>query len=136
MATTAQINVNLLIGKVTEAVTVQGKRSASAAPAAPAVAQRIKVGGNVQISRLLRQARPVYPAELQELGVEGTVRLQAVISKEGIPIDLRAVPSSVDSRLVPLAMDAVSQWRYSPTLLNGEPVETVTTIDVTFTLNQ
>jgi TonB family protein len=132
----AQIDVNLLIGKISEAVTVQGKRSATAVPPAPAVAQRIKVGGNIQMSRLLRQPRPVYPAELQQLGVEGTVRLQAVISKEGIPIDLRAVPSSVDPRLVPLAMDSVSQWRYSPTLLNGEPVETVTTIDVTFTLNQ
>ncbi|MDR3699635.1 MAG: M56 family metallopeptidase [Candidatus Sulfopaludibacter sp.] len=132
----AQINVNLLVGKISETVTVQGKRSATAAPPVPAVAQRIKVGGMVQISRLLRQPRPVYPDELQQLGVEGTVRLQAVISKEGIPIDLRAVPSSVDPRLVPLAMDAVSQWRYSPTLLNGEPVETATTIDVTFTLNQ
>ncbi len=132
----AQINVNLLVGKVSEAVTVQGKRSGTAVPAAPAVAHRIRVGGMVQISRPLRQTRPVYPDDLQQLGVEGTVRLQAVISKEGIPIDLRAVPSSVDPRLVPLAMDAVSQWRYSPTLLNGEPVETVTTIDVTFTLNQ
>jgi TonB family protein len=132
----AQINVNLQVGKISEMVTVQGKRSATAVPPPPAAPQRIKVGGNVQVSRLLRRPRPVYPAELQQLGVEGTVRLQAVISKEGIPINLRAVANDVDPRLVPLAIDAVSQWRYSPTLLNGEPVETATTIDVAFTLNQ
>ncbi len=131
----AQINVNLQVGSISESVTVQGKRSAVATPQA-ATNGRIKVGGNVQPARLVRQPRPQYPAELQQEGVEGTVTLTAIISKDGIPMSLHVVPSSVDSRLVPLALDAVGQWRYSPMLLNGEPVETVTRIDVTFKLDQ
>lgn len=129
-----QINANLSLGSMSEAVTVQGKKSATA-PAPQTAPQRIRVGGNVQPARLVRQQRPVYPAELQQLGVEGTVQLKAIISKEGVPISLQVV-GSPDPRLVPLALDAVGQWRYQPTLLNGEPVETATTIDVAFTLGQ
>jgi TonB family protein len=132
----AQINANLEIGAISESVTLSAKRPATVTPSVATGAQRIKVGGNVQQARVLSQVRPVYPVELQQLGVEGTVMLRAIISKEGIPMSLRAVSSSVDPRLVPLAMDAVAQWRYSPTLLNGEPVETITNIDVSFTLDQ
>ena len=131
----AQINVNLQIGAISETVTIQGKRSAVVTPKAD-VSGRIRVGGMVQMARLVRQTRPVYPAELQQLGIEGTVKLTAVISKDGIPTSLHVVPTSVDPRLVPLALDAVGQWRYQPVLLNGEPVETVTSIDVNFTLDQ
>ncbi|SPE39621.1 TonB family protein [Candidatus Sulfopaludibacter sp. SbA3] len=129
----ALVNANLETGAVSQTLTVQGKRPATVTPSVTAP-ERIKVGGNVQQARLVRQVRPVYPSELQQLGVEGTVMLRAIISREGIPMSLRAVSSSVDERLVDLAMDAVRQWRYQPMLLNGEPVETVTTIDVTFTL--
>ena len=130
------INVNMALGTISATVTVSGKKPATVTPNVATAPGRIKVGGNVQQPHLVRQVRPVYPPELQQLGVEGTVSLQAIISKDGVPMSLRALSSSTDPRLIPLAMDAVSQWLYSPALLNGEPVETVTTIDVTFTLDQ
>ena len=83
----------------------------------------------------MRQTRPVYPPELQQLGVEGTVILRAIISKDGAVLHPQVV-NSVDPRLAKAALDAVAQWQYQPTLLNGEPVETLTTIDVNFQLEQ
>jgi protein TonB len=69
-------------------------------------------------------------------GVEGTVKLQAIIGKDGSIQSLSSISWSVDQGLVAAAMDAVKQWRYKPTLLNGEPIEVMTTIDVNFTLSQ
>lgn len=132
---TSQVNVNLTLGEVTETVQVTGHKPSSGTAPQAAPVQRIFVGGNVQMSKLVRQPRPAYPPELQQLGVEGTVQLQAVISKDGVPINLKVINNGVDQRLVPLALDAVQEWRYSPTLLNGQPVETITSIDVSFKLN-
>jgi TonB family protein len=88
----------------------------------------------VQPSRLLKQAKPVYPDELQQLGVQGTVTIKAVISKEGTVLNPVVVNTSIDPRLAKLALDAVSQWAYAPTLLNGQPVEVLTSIDIDFRL--
>jgi TonB family protein len=133
----AQVNANLSVGAATETVTVKGVRSAFVAPVpAPAPQGRIRVGGNVQPARIVRQPRPEYPAELQQAGIEGTVVLRAVISKAGEPISIQVVGTGVDQRLAAAAAKAVAQWRYSPALLNGEPVETMVTIDLAFTLDQ
>jgi protein TonB len=67
--------------------------------------------------------------------VEGTVALRAIVSKTGSLLSIVPVKTSVDPRLVSAAIAAVSLWQYQPTLLNGEPVEVITTIDVTFRLN-
>ena len=69
-------------------------------------------------------------------GVEGTVLLRAVISKEGTPLNLEVFNRLVDARLVEAAIDGVRQWRYQPTLLNGAPVEVVTEIQVNFRLER
>jgi len=61
--------------------------------------------------------------------------LRAIVSKDGALLHVTQVNNSVDPRLVRAAMAAVPLWRYQPTLLNGEPVEVITTIDVTFRLN-
>ena len=66
--------------------------------------------------------------------VQGTVKFEAKISKEGTIEDLKVV--SGPPLLIQAALDAVKQWLYKPTLLNGEPVEVLTTIDVNFTLSQ
>ncbi len=92
------------------------------------------MGGNVQPAKLLQQVQPIYPTGAQQEGVEGTVLLEAVISKEGAPMGLKAVNSVVDQRLVDAAIEAVRYWRYKPTLLNGQPVEVVTTMSVIFQL--
>ena len=66
--------------------------------------------------------------------IQGTVRFEAVIAKDGTIQQLRLV--SGHPLLIPSAQEAVKQWVYQPTQLNGEPVEVATTIDVNFTLSQ
>jgi protein TonB len=78
----------------------------------------------------------VYPALAQQSGIEGTVLLEAVIGKDGSVANSRVVNSLVHPSLVEAAMEAVKQWLYKPTLLNGEPIEVVTTIAVKFRLAQ
>ncbi len=97
---------------------------------------RVKVGGNVQVAKLVRQPRPVYPADLQAAGVEGTVMLQAIVGKDGSVLSLKLIKSAGNQALDDAAVAAVKQWQYQPTLLNGEPVETMTTISVGFQLEQ
>ena len=99
-----------------------------------ATPQRIRVGGNVQQAKLVRQPRPVYPPLAKQARIQGVVKLNAIISRDGTIQNLSVI--SGHPLLVPAAMDAVKQWVYQPTLLNGEPVEVVTQIDVNFTLSQ
>jgi len=94
---------------------------------------RIRVGGQVQNARLISQIKPVYPPLARQARIQGTVRLHAVIAKDGSVQRLEVL--SGHPLLVQAALDAVRQWRYQPTLLNGEPVEVETTVDVVFTLS-
>ena len=98
------------------------------------VQQRIRQGGSVQAALLVNKVQPVYPPLARQTRISGTVRLHAIISKAGTIQSLEVM--SGHPLLVRAAMDAVQQWRYKPTLLNGEPVEVDTTIDVIFSLNQ
>jgi TonB family protein len=97
------------------------------------VARPIKVGGNVVAANLINPVKPVYPPELQRAGVQGTVKFEAILSKDGLATNIRVI-SSPDPGLTQAALDAVQQWRYKPTMLNGESVEVQTTIDVNFSL--
>jgi periplasmic protein TonB len=101
-------------------------------PPKPVTPQRIRVGGNVQAASLLRQVQPVYPQIARTAHISGTVLLHAVIAKDGTIQELTYV--SGPALLMRAAMDAVREWRYKPTLLNGEPVEVDTTIQVVFSL--
>ena len=129
----ASLEVNLQVGAVSETLEVVGKGPAPA-PRAATTPVRIRVGGNVQATRLLKQTRPVYPADAQAAGIEGTVLLRAIISKDGTLLNLSSISQSADPELVQAAIDAAKQWRYQPTLLNGQPVEVITTITVNFRL--
>jgi protein TonB len=95
---------------------------------------RIRVGGNVQRAMQLSAPPPIYPQLAKAQRVQGVVKLQAVISKDGTIEQLSVL--SGHPLLIGAAMDAVKKWRYKPTLLNGEPVEIITQIDVNFTLTQ
>lgn len=97
--------------------------------AAPA---RIKQGGNVTAASIVTQTRPLYPALARQARIQGNVVLHAIIDKDGRVAQLEVV--SGHPLLVQAALDAVKQWRYKPTLLNGDPVEVDTTITVTFTM--
>ena len=93
----------------------------------------IRVGGNVQSARSIKRVPPVYPVEARQAGISGTVRLHVIIAKDGTIDQLELV--SGHPLLAQAALDAVRQWTYQPTLLNGKPVEVDTTIDVVFSLN-
>jgi TonB family protein len=94
---------------------------------------KIRIGGEVAQSNLVRKVQPVYPVSAKSAGVQGTVELEVVISKDGVPAELRVVSSPSDD-LSNSALEAVRHWRYRPTLLNGNPVEIVTTVIVNYTL--
>lgn len=109
--------------------------TAKAPPSAPlpppkAAPNRIRLGEAVQASKLIAHPQPKYPPLAKDVGIEGAVRLEAVIGKDGTVQDLKAL--SGRPLLVNAAIGAVRQWRYHPTLLNGMPVEVETTITVVF----
>jgi periplasmic protein TonB len=114
---------------------VIGGAGSTAAPPPPKVTpKRISVGGNVQAAHLVNRVQPIYPPLARQTRISGTVKLHAIIGKNGAVEQLQVV--SGHPLLVQSALDAVKQWRYQPTLLNGEPVEVDTEIDVIFSLAQ
>jgi protein TonB len=96
--------------------------------------QRIKVGGNVQSMQLITKVPPVYPQLAKTARVSGVVHLAVIIAKDGTIQEIHSLGGP--ALLIQSAMDAVKQWVYRTTLLNGEPVQVETTIDVNFTLNE
>lgn len=94
---------------------------------------RLRVGANVQQARLVSKTVPGYPPLAKQARIQGTVRFNALIGPDGHVKNLRL--ESGHPLLIESAMVAVQQWVYQPTLLNGNPVEVVTSIDVEFTLN-
>jgi TonB family protein len=105
--------------------------SAPANPPAPKP-MRIRVGGKVAAANLVHQVVPVYPQGGKEQRIQGTVLLHAVIAHDGTVQTLEYVSGPPELR--DSAMNAVNQWRYKPTLLNGQPVEVDTAIAVVYTL--
>ena len=129
---TVRADLYLNLGNITETVTVDGGVGGAEPAGTP---QRIRVSGNVQASKMVKQVRPVYPVEAKKAGVQGTVRMRAVVGKEGdvLGLTLLMAPSA---ELARSAMEAVNQWKYTPTLLNGVPVEIQTEVDVNYTLTK
>ena len=87
----------------------------------------------VQESKLVRRVEPVYPEQALREGIQGTVRLTIVINEEGFVYELRAMEGN-NPILEAAAIDAVKQWQYSPTLLNGMPVPAQAMVTVVFNL--
>jgi len=130
---TTTVNARLEIGQVSESLVVKGPAAAPAPRASsPNASQRIRVGGNVQACKLIAKIDPVYPPDLKAQGITGTVVLRAVVTKEGYLSNLQVANTDVNAGLATAALDAVRHWLYQPTLLNGEPVEVLTTITVDF----
>jgi beta-lactamase regulating signal transducer with metallopeptidase domain len=123
----ARADMRLEIGQVSEHVAVTGPRNGAPPAKITGTPQRIRVGGNVSPVKLIRQTKPEFPAGAPE----GSVVIRAVISMDGAVLN-PVVVNTVDERLAAAALDAVKQWLYQPTFLNGNPVETATTITVEF----
>jgi protein TonB len=108
-----------------------------AAPAAavppPMLPKQVVVGGRVKMARLIHRVEPQYPPLARQMRTSGVVELVGIIATDGRIRELKL--RSGNPLLAPAALEAVRQWVYEPTLLNGEPVELVAAISVTFRLN-
>ena len=112
---------------------VMGSAFGSGAPkiqAAPP--KKISISAGVSAGMLIQKTQPIYPPIAKAARMQGTVILQATISKTGVIENLRVV--SGPAMLQQAALDAVKTWRYRPYLLNNEPVEVETTVNVIFSL--
>lgn len=113
--------------------------SAGAAPASNAAGvqetngQAIRVGGEFEQAKLIYKVQPVYPPSAKAAGIQGRVTLDVTISKDGVPEDIQVISSPSDD-LTQSALEAVRQWRYSSTLLNGQPVAVAAQVNVNYTL--
>ena len=94
---------------------------------------RLQVGGNVHLGELIRRVEPRYPALARTARISGTVELEAVVGIDGRIRELKL--KSGNPLLAPAAIEAVRQWIYTPTTLNGDPVEIIAPITITFRLN-
>jgi protein TonB len=107
-----------------------GNGNAPKVQAAPP--KKVNISAGVAIGMLIQKTTPIYPPIAKAARVSGTVVLQATISKSGTIENLRVM--SGPAMLQQAALEAVRQWRYRPYLLNNDPVEVDTTVNVIFTL--
>ena len=114
-----------------DAVAAKKKADAAAAKAKAQMAP-LRIGGQIKAPNKIKDVKPVYPAIAQSARVAGVVTIEATIGPDGKVIDAKVV------RSIPLldqaALDAVRQWEYMPTLLNGVPVPVLVTVTINFTL--
>jgi protein TonB len=101
-------------------------------PPKPVKREALRVGGNVQESKLIRKVEPVYPELAKRARVSGVVILVVTVDEEGNVTDVKV--NKGHALLNEAAVNAVRQWKYSPTTLNGEPVPVIATVTVIFNL--
>jgi TonB family protein len=114
-----------------EAVAAKQKADAAAARAKAKMVAPLRIGGQIKAPLKIKDVKPVYPAIARSARVAGAVTMEATIGPDGKVIDAKVV------RSIPLldqaALDAVRQWEYTPTLLNGVPVPVLVTVTINFT---
>ena len=128
--------ITLQVGTLSESISVRSTRiTAPATATRPELPKPVRVGGNIRVPRKLQDVRPVYPDSMRAAGREGTVSLDAIIAEDGSVSSVRVLSGDVHPDFAVAAVDAVRQWKFSPTLLNGRPVEVVMTVKVGFSLS-
>lgn len=110
-----------------------GRHEESPRPQAPAKASGILAGSD-RGGGLLVQVRPKYPDWARRQKIEGVVHLNVLVGKDGWVKHVE--PAGGPEPLIPFAVDAVTQWRYRPAMIKGEPVEVRMQVDLSFTLRQ
>jgi len=112
---------------------IRAQRQQATAPGAGVGSEApLRVGGDIKEPKKTRDVKPVYPADAQAARVQGVVIIEAVIDREGNVADAKVLRSI--AMLDQAAVDAVRQWQFAPTLLNGVPVPIIMTVTVNFTL--
>lgn len=118
------------IGSLADNLPATGPNAPGAVPPESEPSARL---ADLQAAVLLEHVSPVYPPAALREGVKGEVRVKATIGKDGVPTNLKV--ASGDPRLIPAALDAIRRWRYRPATLEGQPIETTTTVSVAFQMN-
>ena len=127
--------ITLPLGRLTETISVRSSRiQAPATATQPQGPARVRVGGNVRAPRKLQDVKPVYPESMRAAGRGGVVRLDAIINVDGTVSGANVLSADAHPDFAIAAIDAVRQWRFSPTLLNGQPVEVVMTVTIDFSI--
>lgn len=124
----------LQLGDLRESITVRASRVSGAPAQPPAPGQPVRVGGNVRPPKKVRDVKPAYPPAMRDAGLTGIVSLEAIIGHDGTVTSVRVLSAQVHPDFAIAAVDAVRQWRFTPTLLNGEAVDVVMTVSVRFDL--
>jgi protein TonB len=100
----------------------------------PPPPEAVRVGGDIQAPTKIKEMKPIYPQIAQTAKISGVVIIEATIGRDGRVKDAKILRSI--QLLDQAALDAVKQWVYTPTKLNGVPVEVIMTVTVNFTLNR
>ena len=125
----------LQVGSVQETVSVRTTRATpNEASRTSSTPKALRVGGNIKPPTKITNVNATFPASMREAGLSGVVPLEATIGADGSVTSVRVVSAQVHPDFVNAAIDAVRQWRYTPTLLNGVPVEITMTVTVAFSL--
>ena len=124
--------ITMQVGVLTETINVSASRAAPVA--ARTGPTPVRVGGNIKAPLKLVNVNPVYPASMRQAGRAGDVKMEAIIGQDGAVLSVRVLGAHVHPDFAMAAVDAVRQWLFSPTLLNGKPVEVVMNVSVNFTL--
>jgi TonB family protein len=128
--------ITLQVASLRETVTVGENRPAGAGVAPPMPPTGVlRVGGNIKAPTKVRDVRPVYPQAMRDGGFDGLVPMEAQIGVDGSVTSVRVISAQVHPDLAKAAVDAVRQWQFTPTLLNGVPVEVFMTVSVEFKLD-
>src|SRR6195256_5522757 len=123
----------LIPAKITGAVAIHADPYPSLRIPDGGISKKQRQATSLQLGHVLSRVEPIYPEEAKQQGVQGTVKLHAIIGRQGSVENLESVDGS--PVLVAAAMNAVRQWRYTETLLAGQSVETEEDIAITFRLS-
>ncbi len=128
--------ITMQVGELEETIRVTAKRPAQVVALAqtPGRTDPVRVGGSIRQPRKLKDVAPVYPSTMRDAGLEGVVPMDAVIAPDGRVASVWMLSAEVHPAFARAAEDAVRQWVFTPTLLNGKPVEVQFTVSVTFSL--
>jgi TonB family protein len=125
----ARVLALLRVGQIMESLEITAQGTPIPRPS------KVRVGGNVQPARLLKMPRVPYPEAAKSAGTEGSVIVQAVVLRDG-SVGSATAFTGADPELAKAAVDNVRQWKYAPATLNGEPVETAATVELSFRLER
>jgi TonB family protein len=124
--------ITLQVGELQETITVRSTRGNAEPPPAP---NQIRVGGNIRVPMKIKDVRPTYPPSMRDAGLTGIVALEAIVGREGAVTSVRVLSAQAHPDFAVAAVDAVRQWRFTPTLLNGQPIEVAMRVSITFDLD-